>query len=75
MNIALLSSFNKITKSFFYVFTMVCVHLCSLHEAKKSMVYSYTKSFNAFAAKLSDDEARKLSGMRLFLLHVINPPP
>ncbi|XP_071688708.1 subtilisin-like protease SBT4.14 [Rutidosis leptorrhynchoides] len=32
-------------------------------DAKESLVYSYTKSFNAFAAKLSDSEARKLSGM------------
>ncbi|XVF22652.1 hypothetical protein REPUB_Repub12eG0189900 [Reevesia pubescens] len=32
----------------------------SKHEAKESMVYSYTKSFNAFAAKLSEDEAEKL---------------
>ncbi|XP_059651491.1 subtilisin-like protease SBT4.14 [Cornus florida] len=32
-------------------------------EAKESHVYSYTKSFNAFAAKLSQDEANELSGM------------
>ncbi|KAE8697550.1 Subtilisin-like protease SBT4.14 [Hibiscus syriacus] len=32
----------------------------SEHNAKDSMVYSYTKSFNAFAAKLSKDEAQKL---------------
>ncbi|WJX52973.1 hypothetical protein P8452_39027 [Trifolium repens] len=32
-------------------------------EAKESIVYSYTKSFNAFAAKLSKDEANKLSDM------------
>ncbi|WJX47035.1 hypothetical protein P8452_33772 [Trifolium repens] len=32
-------------------------------EAKESIVYSYTKSFNAFAAKLSKDEANKLSAM------------
>jgi hypothetical protein len=31
--------------------------------AKESLVYSYTKSFNAFAAKLSHEEADKLSGM------------
>lgn len=30
------------------------------HEAKDSIVYSYTKSFNAFAARLSNDEAEKL---------------
>ncbi|XP_062090204.1 subtilisin-like protease SBT4.14 [Humulus lupulus] len=35
----------------------------SLVEAKESMVYSYTKSINAFAAKLSSDEADKLSQM------------
>ncbi|KAI3701128.1 hypothetical protein L2E82_45773 [Cichorium intybus] len=32
-------------------------------DARESHVYSYTKSFNAFAAKLSGSEARKLSGM------------
>ncbi|KAD4178076.1 hypothetical protein E3N88_26667 [Mikania micrantha] len=32
-------------------------------DAKKSHVYSYTNSFNAFAAKLSKSEAKKLSGM------------
>lgn len=36
---------------------------CSYVEAEESMVYSYTKSFNAFAAKLSSDEAERLSGM------------
>ncbi|KAJ7962276.1 Subtilisin-like protease SBT4.14 [Quillaja saponaria] len=33
----------------------------SYGEAKESMVYSYTKSFNAFAARLSEDEAKRLS--------------
>ncbi|XP_061339652.1 subtilisin-like protease SBT4.14 [Gastrolobium bilobum] len=37
-------------------------------EAKESMAYSYTKSFNAFAAKLSEDEAKKLSAMDEVLL-------
>ncbi|KAK7294974.1 hypothetical protein RJT34_17875 [Clitoria ternatea] len=37
-------------------------------EAKESIVYSYTKSFNAFAAKLSKDEAKKLSTMDEVLL-------
>ncbi|PWA68856.1 xylem serine peptidase 1 [Artemisia annua] len=32
-------------------------------DAKASHVYSYTKSFNAFAAKLSESEARELSDM------------
>ncbi|XP_059634067.1 subtilisin-like protease SBT4.14 [Cornus florida] len=32
-------------------------------DAKESHVYSYTKIFNAFAAKLSGDEAKKLSSM------------
>ncbi|KAB1200889.1 Xylem serine proteinase 1 [Morella rubra] len=32
-------------------------------DAAESMVYSYSKSFNAFAAKLSQDEANQLSGM------------
>lgn len=31
-------------------------------DAKESLVHSYTKSFNAFAAKLSEDEAKKLMG-------------
>ncbi|CAK9324063.1 unnamed protein product [Citrullus colocynthis] len=30
-------------------------------EARESMVYSYTKSFNAFAAKLTEEEAKQLS--------------
>jgi hypothetical protein len=34
----------------------------SLLDAQESMVYSYTKGFNAFAAKLSQDEAQKLLG-------------
>lgn len=33
----------------------------SHRDAKESIVYSYTKSFNAFAAKLSKAEATKLS--------------
>ncbi|XP_019434160.1 PREDICTED: subtilisin-like protease SBT4.14 [Lupinus angustifolius] len=35
----------------------------SHHEAKESIRYSYTRSFNAFAAKLSEDEANSLSAM------------
>ncbi|KAL0922347.1 hypothetical protein M5K25_006325 [Dendrobium thyrsiflorum] len=35
----------------------------SNEEATKRLIYSYTKSFNGFAAMLSDEEARKLSGM------------
>ncbi|KAL1540136.1 subtilisin-like protease SBT4.14 [Salvia divinorum] len=35
----------------------------SENDASESLVYSYTKIFNAFAAKLSQDEARKLSNM------------
>ncbi|OMO65486.1 hypothetical protein COLO4_31156 [Corchorus olitorius] len=34
----------------------------SKQEAKESIVYSYTKSFNAFAAKLSKNEAETLMG-------------
>ncbi|XLR62517.1 hypothetical protein S83_013189 [Arachis hypogaea] len=37
-------------------------------EAQESMVYSYTNSFNAFAAKLSENEAKKLSEMDEVLL-------
>lgn len=32
-------------------------------DTEESIVYSYTKSFNALAAKLSEDEAQKLSEM------------
>ncbi|GAV76678.1 Peptidase_S8 domain-containing protein/PA domain-containing protein/Inhibitor_I9 domain-containing protein, partial [Cephalotus follicularis] len=32
-------------------------------EAEECMVYSYTKGFNAFAAKLSNDDVEKLSNM------------
>jgi hypothetical protein len=47
--------------------------LLSSHvEAKESIVYSYTKSFNAFAAKLSEDEANKLSGMNEVLSVIPN---
>ncbi|PKU87221.1 cucumisin-like [Dendrobium catenatum] len=35
----------------------------SKEEATKRLIYSYTKSFNGFAAMLSDEEARKLSGL------------
>ncbi|XP_004510915.2 subtilisin-like protease SBT4.14 isoform X2 [Cicer arietinum] len=44
----------------------------SHHEAKESIVYSYTKSFNAFAAKLSEDEANKLSAMNEVLSVFLN---
>uniref|UniRef100_A0A166E3U0 Uncharacterized protein n=1 Tax=Daucus carota subsp. sativus TaxID=79200 RepID=A0A166E3U0_DAUCS len=32
-------------------------------DARESLLYSYTKSFNAFAAKLYEHEANRLSGM------------
>lgn len=35
----------------------------SEEDVSESLVYSYTKSFNAFAAKLSEDEATQLSSM------------
>ncbi|KAL0922352.1 hypothetical protein M5K25_006330 [Dendrobium thyrsiflorum] len=35
----------------------------SNQEASNRLIYSYTKSFHGFAAMLSDEEARKLSGM------------
>ncbi|RDX88454.1 Subtilisin-like protease SBT4.14, partial [Mucuna pruriens] len=40
----------------------------SYQFAKESMVYSYSKNFNAFAAKLSEDEANMLSTMDEVLL-------
>ncbi|PSS24333.1 Subtilisin-like protease SBT4.14 [Actinidia chinensis var. chinensis] len=33
------------------------------HDARESLVYSYTRTFNAFASKLYEDEANKLSSM------------
>lgn len=47
---------------FFFIFAL------SYHEAEESIVYSYTESFNAFAAKLSEHEADKLSGANHFSL-------
>ncbi|KAB5564446.1 hypothetical protein DKX38_004500 [Salix brachista] len=35
---------------------------CSSESAIKSLVYSYGRSFNGFAARLSDEEVEKLSG-------------
>ncbi|XP_047341136.1 cucumisin-like [Impatiens glandulifera] len=37
--------------------------LGSANAAKKALVYSYGKSFNGFAAKLTDEEASRFSGM------------
>jgi len=53
---------------YFFDLSLLDFDLCSLSylEAKESMVYSYTRNFNAFAAKLSDDEAKKLSGKDSF---------
>lgn len=31
-------------------------------DTEESIVHSYTKSFNALAAKLSEDEAQKIAG-------------
>ncbi|KAF3442255.1 hypothetical protein FNV43_RR16171 [Rhamnella rubrinervis] len=41
-------------------------------DAKESIVHSYTKSFNAFAAKLSSDEVNKLSRMEQVLSVIPN---
>ncbi|KAK9058946.1 hypothetical protein SSX86_021563 [Deinandra increscens subsp. villosa] len=61
------------TEDYYIVF--LSSHMASTHmgilsalkgselDAKESHVYSYTRSFNAFAAKLSESEARELSGM------------
>lgn len=35
---------------------------CSTLAAKESLVYSYGRCFNGFAAKLSDEEVARLSG-------------
>ena len=34
----------------------------SASAAKESLIYSYGRSFNGFAAKLSDGEVERLSG-------------
>ena len=34
-------------------------------DTEESIVHSYTKSFNALAAKLSEDEAQRISGTTL----------
>ena len=39
-------------------------------DTEESIVYSYTKSFNALAAKLSEDEAQKLSGSILEVIYI-----
>ncbi|KAK1384910.1 Cucumisin [Heracleum sosnowskyi] len=36
----------------------------SASVAKKTLVFSYGRSFNGFAAKLTDEEARRISGMK-----------
>ncbi|RVX01120.1 hypothetical protein VitviT2T_023544 [Vitis vinifera] len=36
---------------------------CDIVDTEESIVHSYTKSFNALAAKLSEDEAQKIAGM------------
>ncbi|KAI5594984.1 hypothetical protein BDE02_03G107900 [Populus trichocarpa] len=43
--------------------SMLAGILGSYESAKKSLVYSYGRSFNGFAAKLSDEEVEKLSDM------------
>lgn len=35
---------------------------CTTLAAKESLVYSYGRSFNGFAAKLSDEEVARLLG-------------
>lgn len=35
---------------------------CSTSSAKESLIYSYGKSFNGFAAKLTGDKVAKFSG-------------
>ncbi|KAL9289866.1 hypothetical protein ACSQ67_024372 [Phaseolus vulgaris] len=53
---------NLFSSFILYLLFKLCLFSSHL-EAKESMVYSYTKSFNAFAASLSEDEAKNLSGM------------
>ena len=37
---------------------------CSSTSAKDSLIYSYGRSFNGFAAKLTDEEVARFSGER-----------
>lgn len=39
--------------------------ICSTSKARESLVHSYGRSFNGFAAKLSDAEVAKFSGTDL----------
>nr|XP_043627542.1 subtilisin-like protease SBT4.14 [Erigeron canadensis] len=55
-------SANQESKASIHIDILSALKGCEL-EAKESHVHSYTKSFNAFAAKLSESEARELSGM------------
>jgi hypothetical protein len=36
--------------------------------AKESLIYSYGKSFNGFAAKLTDEEVAKFSGDEIVII-------
>ena len=49
---------NNITinHKYFHFFT------CSTASAKELLIYSYGRSFNGFAAKLSDEEVARFSG-------------
>ncbi|KDP25529.1 hypothetical protein JCGZ_20685 [Jatropha curcas] len=42
-------------------------------SAKESIIYSYGRSFNGFAAKLTDEEARTISEMEGVISVILNP--
>lgn len=42
--------------------TLCCIMHDSASVAKKTLVFSYGRSFNGFAAKLTDEEAARVSG-------------
>lgn len=53
----------ELYRSSFFPFDVYMFMFCSYADAQESMVYSYKKSFDAFAAKLSSNEAKKLESM------------
>ena len=53
-------------KGFDHFFSLICP--CS--AATESMVRSYTRSFNAFAARLSDEEQQKIAS-KCFVIYFV----
>jgi len=55
---------NLITKIGLLFGIYLNILTCSTEAAKESLIYSYGRSFNGFAAKLSDQEVARFSGDR-----------